>query len=119
MMLDTVKFGGGLVVEPRRILTTNRVVIAVWMPAHDGDAFGRGTTVRHIDGVYHWRVGSDPDRSLYSQFPAGSPERIAGVKAAYEARYAVAYAAIFAAYPELNGKAVEKRDGEVEFELEA
>jgi hypothetical protein len=70
-------------------------IYRAWAPA---TWTGAASTLRHIDGKLHGRIGTDPDGSAYEDEPIGD-KRTRLVDAAYAARYELAYAAIEAAFP--------------------
>jgi len=61
---------------------------------------GKHSTITTIDGEWYGRIGTDPDPEMFEHLTAGSDERIAAVRRAYEHRYQAAYCAIVAEYPE-------------------
>lgn len=102
-----VRYHNGIAVKRFQIATTTTIVHQAWEPS---TIRGPHSSVTTIDGSWYGRIGTDPDPGLYNHLPVG-PERSAAVKAAYAQRYAVAYAAIIACFPETADGI--KSDGEI------
>jgi hypothetical protein len=101
----------GIVVQRFRILSTQCVVYRAYERTIGG-AFGSHQTVTTIDGEWYGTLHSRRDDSTYRHLAGGSDERIAAVRAHYNATDAEAYEAILAAFPDAaSGK---RNDGDIE-----
>lgn len=101
----------GIIVKRSRILSSQIVVYTAW--ERQGALSDHShQTITTIDGAWYGTVGSRRDDSTFRHLPGGSDERIAAVRAHYNACYAEAHAAILAVFPEAaNGRRV---GGEIE-----
>jgi hypothetical protein len=91
-----------------RILMTDWVIFSAWMPNHA--IHGTAGTITTIDGVWHGKIGTDPDGTLFRHLKPCSLERLEAAKAAYKARFDLAEKLIRQAYPEIEGEMI---DGEL------
>lgn len=103
----------GILVTKTRILGTATRVHAAYLPIPKGQNHLWSTHITH-NGQWYGRIGTDPDRTLFEHLPKGT-ERSRLVREAYNARYAVAYAAIREAFPGIRGAMI---DGEIETQEE-
>ena len=81
------------------ILGTKIVVFGAYESIDCPTKAPHGTFI-NLAGQWYGRIGTDPDRTLFYHHDGGSPERIAAVKVAYEARAEAAYALILEVHPE-------------------
>ena len=89
----------GIIVRRYRILGTPVLCYDAWELAEGWTSHQTMTTMH---GVSYGDITSRRNDDTYAQLPGGSPERIAAVRAHYEATYNASYAAILAAFPEAH-----------------
>lgn len=63
---------------------------------------GQYSTITTIDGKWHGKIGSDPEREKFDHLPVGQ-ERFDAVRDAYRYRALIAEQYIHDAYPETQG----------------
>jgi len=98
-------------IDKYKILGTNVTKFAAWEQTSFNHNFYGHSTITHIDGICHGKIGTrDLDKET-NKLPVG-PIRTAAVHKHHNDQYEEAYALIIAQYPEAaNGK----RDmGEIE-----
>ena len=91
------------------IIGTKLNVYSAWEKV---DGYIRSGTYRTIGGQNYIRIGTNPDSSLYSHLDG--QERIEACYAAYEEKYAEAYALILSTYPDLVNQDFTETSGEIE-----
>ncbi len=83
-------------IQAVRLPWLGKTSYTAWEPS---TVMGTHSSIAFIDGECYGKIGTDPDQSLFDGMPIGR-ERSEAVNRAYDDRYAVAYAAILAEYPE-------------------
>lgn len=97
--LDQSKMVGDVRVTATKLISGRQITFEAWEAAPEPFR-GKYSTIRHFDDGWFGRIGTDPDRSMFEHLDWCTAERVEAVKAAYEIRAQVAYAAILQAYPE-------------------
>jgi hypothetical protein len=103
----------GIIVHKYNIGCTNRIIYNAWEPS---TITGNHSTITTFDGKWYGRIGTNPDKSMFSHLEPCSIERHHAVNKAYQQQYDRAIKYIKEAYPELKETVMTDR-GEIEINL--